>query len=244
MARLLSWPAGVRYISLEPLSGPRTIGAGSSESISGFAQTVASPFGLWRWRFGFPLLKGEAFRRYRGVVAALHGGANALRVPIYDPDKPTNANALGAGNVNGVQWTGVAGDSSWFVPSTGVPWAHSTPTVPLVNALAVGDVNIVLPETYWGHTLNVGDYISFGPVYFGLHVITQVYSDGNYKIWPPVRKALTVNDWATLDPIVAMRLESEEAGSTARGQWYSEGTTLTLVEVEDADVRAYFADYV
>jgi hypothetical protein len=42
---------------------------------------------------------------------------------------------------------------------------------------------------------------------------------------------------------MAMRLKSEDAGSAARGQFYSEGLTLTLVEVLDADVRTYFTEF-
>lgn len=242
MARLLAWPEGVRYITTEPLSGPRTISAGGSQSITGWQQSVSSPFGGWRWRFGFPPLKGAAYRRFRGLVAALHGGANAVRMPIYDPDQRTNSAALGAANITGVQWEGSSADLSWFVPSTSVPWTHSFPMVHLASPVAKDAVNISLPNTEWGHDLGVGDYVSLAPQYFGLHVVTQVYRPGQYKIWPPVRKTMTTDDWVTLYPTLAMRLEGEEAGALARGQWYADGLTLTMVEVEDADVRTYFAD--
>lgn len=92
MGRLISWPIGLRISGMRPLSGPRTIGAAGSESLTGYVQTVAGAFGVWRWQLQFPPMRGEVFRRYRGTVAALHGGANALRVPFFDPDAAGLAN--------------------------------------------------------------------------------------------------------------------------------------------------------
>jgi len=239
MARLIAWAPGLQYITMEPLSGPRTIGSGASQSIGGYTQSVASPFGLWRWKFGFAPMRGDGLRRYRGMVAALHGGANAVRVPIYDPDMITNVHSLGIGNVNGVTFDNGLG---WRIGGTSRPFRVSRSPVALTMALSVGSTNVSLDPSGWGGTLDVGSYISFWPDYFGLHVVTQVYAPGEYKVWPPVRRARTTSDYATLDPVLAMRLESEEAGATSRGQWLAEGLTLTMVEVEDADVRSYFAD--
>lgn len=92
MGRLIPWPAGVGISGMSPLTGPRTIGAASSESLAGYVQTVAAPFGLWRWHLKLAPMKGATFQRYRGTVAALHGGANALRVPFYNPDTAGLAN--------------------------------------------------------------------------------------------------------------------------------------------------------
>lgn len=92
MGRLIPWPEGVRISGMSPLSGPRTIGAASSESLAGYVQTVAGVFGLWRWQLRLAPMKGAAFQRYRGTIAALHGGANALRVPFYNPDASGFAN--------------------------------------------------------------------------------------------------------------------------------------------------------
>src|SRR5690606_8356796 len=86
MARLIDWPNGLPWNAWEPLSGPRTVGAGATESIGGYTRTVSSPFGLWRLRFQFANMRGQIARRYRGWVTALHGGANATRVPFCDWD--------------------------------------------------------------------------------------------------------------------------------------------------------------
>ena len=60
----------------------------------------------------------------------------------------------------------------------------------------------------------------------------------------PLRKALVAGEtYARLDNIVlAMRLEGDAAGTIQRGVVVSEGNTLTMVEVMDEDVRAFFAD--
>jgi hypothetical protein len=281
MARLIHWPGGLQIQTRQALSGPRTIGAGSSESIGGYIQSVASPFGLWRWQLSFPPLRREAFRRYRGMISALHGGANAVRVPFCDPDRmswadtgtffgstqlrdglpwdtiyedrgslllgdgTTGALLIGDGSADTLMadTTFISGTTQWDVDARGVNWRASLPQVTLGTALSIGDTNVVLTDQFWGHNLGEGDYIGFGPVYFGLHLITQVYSDGHYKVWPPIRKNLTTNDWATLNPVMAMRLESEDAGPIGRGNVWAEGLSATFVEVLDADVRAYFKDF-
>ncbi len=279
MARLIPWASGIRYASLAPLSGPRSIGSGGSQTIGGYTQTVASPFGLWRWQFGFAPLRGAGLRRYRGMIAALHGGANAVRVPIYDPDimPYTRAQMLGAEGlpvVRGIEFASTFEDrialaigddtddelalgdgtddvlmsepnvtattTRFRVGGTSTTWSYSFPHVYVAAGAAKDATTIYLNNAAWGHRLIVGDYIGFGPLYFGLHVVTEVYSEGVYRVWPPLRRAITTADWATLNPTIAMRMEGEEAGAVVRGQYYADGLTLTLVEVEDADVRAYF----
>lgn len=453
MGRLIHWPAGLRISGMTPLSGPRAIGAGGSESLTGYIQTVAGVFGAWRWQLKCAPMKGEAFRRYRGTVAALHGGANALRVTFDDPDArdllvPTpwtgnharhvlflrfdgadaatetldespnqhpltfvgNAQLDTAQKVFGTSsllldgtgdevtapnhadfrvsagqdftihcrarfaaisgfstlislWNAAANRRSWAlfainngtdainvvrfsfsldgtavtqiqsssgVITTGV-WYHIAVTrragvirlfldgvqvgtatdnsafyVNTVDALAVGgsgtavtnghvdqvemikDLALwtaaftppVTPEvlslqvplvdgepwqyqadwvapsavaalaaseirlaaTTWGHNLDVGDRIGFAPSHFGLYVVTQRIAAGRYRIWPPLRKAVTVNDWAHLRPVMAMRLENEDAASAGRAIDASDGAALTLIEVMHADAAAYFND--
>lgn len=240
MARLLGWPVGLRANFREPLTGPRTIGAGSSVSIGNFAQTYASPFGLWRWRFQFPPLKGQKFRRYRGWVTALHGGANATRVPFCDWDGLSfrQRGILETSDTwrAGQPWSDL---NPW---ANGEPWASSNPTVGLVASAAKGDTIIQIGADFWGHNLDYGDFVGFGPFHLGLYMVTERIDDGQYRIWPPLRKALLATDFATLNPTLAMRLESEDAANAPREAASAEGLSVTLVEVMDADVRQYFAD--
>ena len=240
MARLLSWPVGIHWVSREPLSGPRTRGASSSESGTGNVQTVASPFGLWRWSFSLPPLRHAEARQWRGMVTALHGGANAVRVPFCDPDGLSWAE-IGLPRTSdqirlGTPWSN---NQPW---SNGRNWRYARPLVAVAAARNRGDSTIKLADTTWGHRADVGVMLGFAPFHLGLYVITQVIGPGEYRIWPPLRKALAVTDFATLDPIMAMRMESESAANLGRGPVHSEGLAITLVEVTDDIARQYFTD--
>lgn len=245
MGRLLSWPHGLAIVERSPLTGPRTVGAASTESITGFVQTSASAFGAWRWQFTVRPMRGVLFRRYRGMVTALHGGANAVRVPFCDPDRisweEAGVEATYAELHNGVPW------SNGLPWSNGENWSVGLPTEEVAVAAALGDSFVTLSGAYWGHALGVGDWLGFD--HFGLYVITEVVAQNTgspatseYRIWPPLRRALTISSYATLEPVMAMRLEGEAAATATRGRVMAEGNTLTMVEVEDEIVRAYFAE--
>ncbi|MCG7508867.1 hypothetical protein [Mesorhizobium retamae] len=240
MARLLSPPVGLGTTSIEPLSGPRSVGGGTTTSVSNYQQTVASPFGLWRWRLSFPAMQGSLFRRYRGWISALHGGANATRWTFFDPDCMTFQEA----GVNASQFE-IATGKPW---SNGQPWANkenwqsSRPVVSVASAASLNATIISLANQWWGHRLGVGDYVGFFPFHFGMYEITEVIEPGRYRIWPPLDKAIAATDFATLSPTLALRLESEEAASAGRGLVAAESLSATLVQVKDYDVRDYFAD--
>ncbi|ATE84729.1 hypothetical protein phi3LM21_p43 [Sinorhizobium phage phi3LM21] len=240
MARLISMPIGLKPRAMTPLSGPRTVGGGGNTSIGNFMQTVASPFGAWRWQFTFPIAKDAKFRRYRGWVTALHGGANATRVPFGDPDMMTlleaGLSASPAQERFGLLW---GNGESW---SNGLNWQVTAPNVKIAGASDFDTSIVRLEDQHWGHQLQMGDYLGFFPLHFGLYTITEERGDGEYRIWPPLRKALTTDDFATLYPTMAMRLESEDAASATRSVGYAEEATVTLVEVFDYDARDYFAD--
>ncbi|MFC6487371.1 hypothetical protein [Nitratireductor sp. GCM10026969] len=240
MARLLHWPMGLPENFREPLSGPRSIGSGSNTSIGNFTQTVGSPFGAWRWRFQFANMRGQIARRYRGWITALHGGANATRVPFCDWDgldfeqmgviTTRQAWRLGQPWSNGEPW------------SNGKNWASSPPQVPVARPSPLNGTEIWLAEAFWGHRLGMGDLIGFFPFHLGLYEITQVFDPGHYRVWPPLRKALTTDDEATLRPTLAMRLENEDAATAPRDAHFISNAGVVLVEVFDYYVRDYFTD--
>lgn len=231
--RLVSPPVGIGVVSIEPLSGPRTVGAGQSQSIGGFVQTVAAPFGLWRFQFSFRPMRDSDFRRYRGWITSLHGGANATRWDFYDPDMLKRKD-IGLEPSSGDLW---ADGEPW---ANGVSWSATMPNVSLAEPAAFNASEVALSDVFWGHQLQVGDYLGFFPLYLGLHMVTEELGDGRYRIWPPLRKALTTEDFATLHPVLAMRLEGEEAATAGRGLQVAEGLTVTMVETLDYDVREYF----
>lgn len=240
MARLLNWPTGLGIRAWQPLSGPRAVGAGSSTSIGAFTQTVASVFGGWAYAFTFPVCKDQAARRLRGWVTGLHGGANATRVPFYDADGLTFAEAgvsysdslirFGNSWANGESWANGAG------------WAASLPVVAVSLAADKGATVISLADAFWGHALGDGDFLGFSPLHFGKYTVTEVIAPGVYRIWPPLRKAITPSDRATLNPVLAMRMTGEDAANLSRGLAHMDETTVTLFEVFDDDVRDYFAE--
>lgn len=240
MARLLHWPEGLKANFREPLSGPRTISGGVTSTVGNFLQTTASPFGLWRWRFSFPPMRRQLFRRYRGWVTALHGGANATRVPFCDWDGLTHEQK--GLSISRDQWK--AGQP-W---GNGEPWSNdrnwkaTSPVVPVTFGGERGGTTIGLSPNYWGDTLDYGDLIGFYPLHLGMYMITEVRGPGVYRIWPPLRKEVTSDDFATLEPVMAMRLESEDSATAPRSFAFSEGSMVTLVEVLDYDVREYFAE--
>lgn len=236
MARLLNWPIRMPLIGFEPLSGPRAVSGSAGTSIDNFTQTTASAFGMWRYRFDFGPMRGDAFRRFRGWVAALHGGANATRVPRFDPDTMSFADAGVAGKPVDQTWSNGA---NW---DNGRRWQMTRPIVPVAAASTFDTSIIYLGSEWWGHSLDIGDEIGFFPFHLGKYVVTEARGAGEYRIWPPLRKAIAATDYATFDPVMAMRMEGQEAAKLPRAAVFSEGASITLVETFDYDVRTYFAE--
>lgn len=243
MARLLRWPNGLRPDFREPLSGPRTLKSGETESTQNFTQTFSSPFGLWKWRLTFPgNIRGQMFRRYRGLVTALHGGANAVRVKFCDWDAMSLADR--GVNMTRREWLDGQRWSNGMTWSNGKNWDPSTsPVVRVIASAPQGGTIITLGTEYFGSKLDKGDWLGFFPFHFGLYTITGKLGPTQYRIWPPLRKDLFFpRDYATLHPTMAMKLESEEGGTSARGSSSAENLALTMVEVPDYYVREYFTE--
>jgi len=241
MARLLDWPVGLGIRARRPLSGPRSKGAsGRQESIGGRYQSVASAFGYWKYEIVLPVARGRLYRRIEGLVTGLHGGANAVRVAWPVPDGLTFKEAGTAVTTTqerrGMPWQN---GKPW---SNGKNWKVSTPTVAVAAPSPFDATIIQLAPQFWGHSLGPGDEVGFVPFHFGKYMITQDQGDGIYRIWPPLRKAITPSDFATLEPTLAMTLDNESGSDLSRNVDVGEETTLTLSEVFDYDVRTYFTD--
>jgi hypothetical protein len=223
------------------LAGPRSKGAtGRQESTGGRFQSVASAFGYWKYEFVLPPAKGRLYRRIEGLVMALHGGANAVRVSWPAPDgftfKEAGANFTHQQERNGIAWSN---GRPW---SNGMNWGVSPPNV-AVAASAARDTSLIkLGSAFWGRALDYGDEIGFFPLHFGKYMITEARGHGEYRIWPPLRKAITADDFATLTPVLAMTLDNESGADLARGVDVGQESTLILSEVFDYDVRDYYAD--
>ena len=121
--------------------------------------------------------------------------------------------------------------------SNGKPWSNgqknksSPPMVSVLTGALERSTEIYLTANHWGHDLGIGDKIGFMPFHFGMYMVTEVYEPGHYRIWPPLRKDITASTYANLRPVVAMRLESEEAATFSRGASFIENPAAVMVEV-------------
>lgn len=240
MARLLSWPVGLRWNRMKWLSGPESVGAGGETSIGNFTQTIASPFGARYLQLSFPPMRGQLARRARGLVTSLHKGANAVRLELCDWDG-MSLDTAGIVASNGQKRDGIPW-SAGSVFSSGKGWRINKQNVGLLGTSSKDATTVTLRDEYWGRSLGIGDWIGFFPFHFGMYEITEVLGEGQYRIWPPLRKAVASTDFATQYPVMAMRLLASNLPDADRGPAFLEGLTISLFEVFDYDVRDYFAD--
>ncbi|MCF1452299.1 hypothetical protein ACQZ61_04075 [Agrobacterium vitis] len=239
MARLIDWPVGLGIRSWEPSSGPESVNSGSNASTNGVPQTFASPLGGWGYSVTLPACQGRMARRLRGMITALHAGANAVRLAWHDADGMSLEEAGISYSVeqmrDGIPW---ANDEPW---ANGENWAAQYPLVTVGVAAAKGATIITLSDSFWGSQLDMGDEFGFVG-HFAKYQVTQRIAAGQYRIWPQLRRAVTTNDLATLVPVLAMRPFSTSFASYSRDVDVMPETVLQLFEVYDYDVRAHFMD--
>lgn len=237
MPRLIPFPAGVRVTSRTVLAGPRTISAAFNEGMTGYVQTVQSLAGLWRLQFTFTPMFGAEAIAYRGFITALHGGANATRISIRDPDltyASMAANTDGAHPKRGRSFS----NGFWFTNGYGTKPAFDF--VYLAQNQVKGDTTVVLANTGWANSVIPGHRFGFSPFYFGMHEVTEILSPRTFRIWPPLRSNLYTSNYAHLEPVMVMRPDPTQFAPPGRGISATEPATLTLTEVEDNDARALF----
>jgi hypothetical protein len=68
-------------------------------------------------------------------------------------------------------------------------------------------------------------------------MITEVLSDGEYRIYPPLRKEVLQGEFCTLNPVIAMRPRGVGSISMPRGVVTIESASIQMVEVLDYDLR-------
>ncbi|MFP1634079.1 hypothetical protein ACLB6G_20305 [Zhengella sp. ZM62] len=231
MARLLSWQARVAQMALA--NGPASAGSGSNTLANGSEQTFAGFNTALAFEMTLPPSQGQRSRSEYGWLLALFNGANATRYEYLDGQRMTAAEA----NVPATSaWSG---GGAW----AGGAWAVGYGTVALSANLAKGATTVTLENSLWGHRLNYGDAIGFGPSYWGCHFVTGVYGSGEYRVWPPIRAALTAGTHrANLQPRLALRAVP---GSVSYGQFnpaYADGRSARLTEVFHEYVETYFQD--
>lgn len=225
--RLVSWPSELKITAIEPLNGPLAIGSSSSRGADGYVQTVASPSFAWEFDIQFPSLIGKRERAFRAWVMSLHSGANATRFPFIGGSKPKLSDY-------DLPDTNVQVSQANYFPTT---IRSGYGSVPVSETAGFGTTIIKLDSDLWGHKLDTGTYIGFCPLHLGVYMVTEVISDGEYRIYPPLRKEVSQGDLCTLDPVLALRPLGVGSISMPRGAIRMDGASMQMVEVLDYDLR-------
>jgi hypothetical protein len=222
-------------VSQQPLSGPEAVNGSSGTSIGNFTQSVSSPFGAWVFKFTFAALTPKAQKKLRGWMVALQRGSNATRWKLTDRNLIMAEDyAVSPPSGGGMPWES---GQNW---QNGQPWKFTIPSVPVAQNSSKDSSIIKISQNFWGGGLDIGDRIGFFPFHFGMYMITEVLSSGEYRVWPPLRKSITVTDFATLYPVMAMRLLGSDVEYPTEDVEVTTGSSVTLLEVFDYDVRKYF----
>lgn len=235
MPRLLSWNAPVQMSRVTWLDGPAVISATGGSTVGGFHQVVTGVGDLVSFRLALGPKEGMLARRERGVLTALHNGANAARLTFHDGDGLSPKEAGIVGDFVGQPW------SNGMPWSNGKLWRPGYPVVKLAADAQRDDSVVKISDSFWGHHLGMGDFLSFMPFYFGMHIVIQVIKPGQYRLWPRLRKAFTTADCATLSPVMAVRVRPGSV-TLSRAANQTEGQSVDLIEVPDYDVRDYYLD--
>jgi hypothetical protein len=234
--RIIPMPSDMIPREITFTRGPSSKGV--TESVTGFVQNVESPGGLIGLQLNFPPMRGRQARNFSRLRAALHGGANVLAVPFFDPDEPTLPE-LGYGITSDVERAGLTW-SNGMAWSNGMRWRYGRPRASVAVAAAKGDVVVQLDTSAWGNNVLAAFFGFFG--HFGLYAVKEVATNGaraNVRIWPPLRAAVTVGQAVTLRPVVAMKLATPDAATATRPLNALDDISLNLVEVTDDVVRRY-----
>lgn len=206
--RVISYPTALKPAAYTFLSGPL---AKSTQSVEHLEQVVEDPRAPWVIEFRFASLRGDLARAYRGFRFAMNAGANAALVPFCDFDRLSHA-------------------------QLGLTEGATIPNASIAAAASEGDVEIVINTTNWNDALDVGSV--FGTLY-AMYVVTEITYDGSEatcRVWPTVRRDLTIGAVATMRPFLPMRLSGGDA-EFDRGTFSADGASLRMVEVP-ADVFA------
>jgi hypothetical protein len=171
-------------------------------------------------------MSGDAVKVFRSLAALLEGGANQIRVPVFDA-----ARAPWAYNGN-TPITAVSdvtfSDGSLFADGTGF---YTQPiTIDLSADAALRDIEIAVTVSQAG-TIMGGEYFSLGD---NLHVVKQVLDVDDtaqtWRVWPPLRQA-----WASgtqlnfARPVCKMRLAQEDSADLSI-DLYSAQPVMNFIE--------------
>lgn len=215
---IIEWPTGLspRIINLRLINKTRSAG----ESITGFEQVAGSLATRWAFSLEFNNLKRHLIPAYRAMVAGLEGRANALRVPVFDPQFWPSDAVIGIGSVPHSDGTPFSDDAEYL-----------TSDVAGITATGLKGVKEL--------TVDFGSYgpIFDGGLYFGVeeetYLATSVAWAGNVatiKFQPALRQDHTAAQFR-LRPRLLMRLADDEQGSLSLERGIIGAPSLELIEI-------------
>ena len=231
MTRLLSLPVGVGVGAISLINGPGARSSGRNTAVTGRETTFASPSDRVEFELSFaPTVKDRA-RSQRGAMLSLMSGANAMRIPLIDPDRRVFADLTST----------TFSDGSTF--SNGSTFSAGTPLVPTQPVAKGSNIMKLVGSAYGAQDLTFGEIVGFVGHFGWYWVLGNVPgSKSNYFIWPRLRKAVTASDYCTLQPVIVART-MPGGFSIARGPLSTEGQSVQLFEVLDEEVDAYYRDW-
>ena len=235
--RMVDYPVGLSFKTIRPLNGPDVIGATVSQEK--FGQSVHDPFGgLAQFEVTFPPMRSSMARAFSRLSGSAYSGANCFRFNFFDPDEP-GWDEIGNSDYEHSSKVTWSNGQKW---AHGQPWIAGKPIVPVTVSSANGAGSITLDVSEWNGVVPS----FFGIIgHFAIYRTIGVVENGNeatVRVWPPVRKAVTTTDFATMRPTCAMRVASPDGAPFLRDVAVMDGAQLTMAEVPDEVVRKYVTE--
>ena len=232
--RLLSWPNGVGVSGLSILSGPVSASGGEAgSSISGVVQHISAPKAPWAFELTVPPMKGEKARRFNGMLIAAHAGANAISFPWSLVDERINPLSVSLSEAQESNWNN---GQPW---NNGEGWTGGYPNESVSAGQSKDYSTLTLGSDAWGDHLQIGDWFGFLS-HYAVYQVTEEFPlvDGQVRIWPPLRKAITTSDQGTLEPTLIVRTVGAPQRTKTPSVW--EGGSIQVVEIPDEAARAHY----
>lgn len=170
-------------------------------SLSGRTQAGQNDAGFWMAAYSRVPAAGPArVKAYRRLSASLEGAAHQVLVPVFDvANAPWPTPGTYGGTSDFTDGTEFSDDTEFadkaIVASVAVSAAKRA------NVIEVTESSIA--EVEGGELFSIRNH---------LYVISEVVSDGLWRIWPPLREAATAGDEVNFDrPHCLMRLIDDSA---------------------------------
>ena len=190
--RMITWDNAVPVEAIEWLPDGESGGSGTNTAQSGLEVPFKTVGHMRRFRLDFSLMQDQAARSYRGLIAGGEGGVNYYRMLLVDAHR-RRSEYPPAQWESGVEW------------EDGYSWGTGFPLVKTSLFLPAGSTVIRLTNQFWGYSLQRGEFVGFN--HYGVYEITDVYSNGQYRITPPLATSVSATTgYCTLMPMFAARL--------------------------------------